>query len=196
MLKRWLASLFGSGQVDSEDEAVDGPFPPEVLVIPHDDHHGRWVGRLPNGDGLFITTPFTCGAHPDQSREFLAMYRFSAEGDLLDARIEELGSRSELVGEARAGRLPGNVAPENATMKKGIEALLAEHPGLVFGDIKAKPFCVGRFGLKFGLIPDTAEDFDDDEDFEPVYVTLLPGNYMAFMAPWSGEYPRCHGVRL
>lgn len=187
MLK-WLQALLGAKSHEEGGEEDAGPFPPEVLVIPHDDHHGRWVGRLPNGEGLFITTPFTFGPKPEDSREFLAAYRFSADGDLVDARIDALGSRADLVGAARASRLPGNVADETPEVSARIKAWIDEHSGFVPGDILAKPFCVERFGVRFGLIPDAPEDFDDDEPFEPVYVTLEPGNYMAFMAPWQGEY--------
>jgi hypothetical protein len=188
MLKRLWAALLGGHPRDRDDAPASAVFPPEVLVIPHDDHHGRWVGRLPDGQGIFITTPFVPAAGVQTSREFLALYRFSPEGDLLEARIEALGSREDLVGAGRAHLLPGNVAEANPVVEAGIRALLASCPGWVPGDIKAKPFRVERFGLSFGLIPDSAEDFDDDPDFEPVYVSLMPGNYMAFMAPWDGSY--------
>lgn len=188
MLKRLWQALIGGRAHAAEEPSEAAAFPPEVLVIPHDDRHGRWVGRLPDGQGIFITTPFVPAAGGRPSREFLALYRFSAEGDLLEARIETLGSREDLVGARRAHLLPGNVAEENPVVEAGIRALLATCPGWVPGDILAKPFSVERFGLRFGLIPDAAEDFDGDEDFEPVYVCLLPGNYMAFMAPWDGSY--------
>lgn len=188
MLKHWLSALFGARTEQSGAAPLDAAFPPEVLVIPHDDHHGRFVGKLPNGEGVFITTPFTSGSKPQDSREFLALYRFSPTGDLLEARIESLGSRADLVGARCAAALPGNVAADNPTVQSRIEVWLQQLPGLVLGDIVAKPFCVHQHGLNFGLIPDSPDDCDADEAFDPVYVTLLPGDYMAFMAPWDGSY--------
>lgn len=55
----------------------------------------------------------------------------------------------------------------------------------------AKPFAVERHGLRFGLIPDSAEDYADAEDGEEIeltHVLLLPGNDMAFTPPWNGDY--------
>jgi hypothetical protein len=189
MIGSWLRKLVG-GEAPGDDDGADaGEFPPKQLIIPHDDHHGRFVGHTADGDGFFITTPFTAGRRPSDSREFVALYRFTASGELRDAVIESLGSRSHLLGEARAEQLPGNTAPDNPITQAAIERLLGSLGNVQFEPIVAKPFRIERFGLVFGLIPDAAEDaHPEDGAFKPFYVTLLPGNYMAFMAPWDGTY--------
>jgi hypothetical protein len=182
--KQWVGESTGAG-----DGAERGEFPPEQLVIPHDEHHGRHVGHTADGDGFFITTPFTTGRRPADSREFVALYRFAPDGELRDAVIESVGSRAHLVGEARAAELPGNTAPDNPITQAVIERLLGSLGPVQLESIVAKPFRLERYGLVFGLIPDVAQDVHPgDAFFEPAYVTLLPGNYMAFMAPWDGTY--------
>src|SRR5687768_16217835 len=175
MVGSWLRNLVGGGKSDSDDGQGGGEFPPEQLVIPHDDDHGRYVGHTADGDGFFITTPFTTGRRPSDSREFVASYRFTASGELRDAVIESLGTRAHLVGEARAAELPGNAAPENPITQAAIERLLGSLGSVQFEPIVAKPFRIERLGLVFGLIPDSAQDVHPgDEFFEPSYVTLLP----------------------
>lgn len=161
-------------------------FPPTSLIIPQDDHHGSRVGIAADGNGFFITTPFTFGPKPSDSREFVAMYRFDLEGNLIQAEIEQLGSRASIVGEKNSARLPGNVAASNAPVQEAIDRLLGSLGVVKYQDIVAKPFQIEKFGLCFGLIPDSEDDLDDDE--EPIYVTLLPGNDMAFMSPWDRIY--------
>lgn len=188
MLGEWMRKLFRRDGVVVEDGGANETFPPESLVIPHDDHHGTLVGRTADGDGFFITTPFTAGPRPADSREFVACYRFAPAGDLREAKIESLGSRADLVGAARAHLLPGNAVEGNSKTRQVIERFLAELGDVTYEDIRVRPFRVERFGIAFGLIPDSADDLDEDEDYMPHYVTLLPGNYMAFYAPWEGEY--------
>lgn len=160
-------------------------FPPEQLVIPHDDYHGKLVGKTRSNDQFFITTPFTWGAD-ESGREFVALYLFDKEGKLKSATIDELGSRESLVGENAAQVLPGNMSQENDASKKIIEKHLMGLGEVSYEDITIIPFSYEKYGIKFGLIPDEEEDMDEDED--PFYVTLLPGDYMAFSEPWDGEY--------
>lgn len=189
MIGSWLRNAVGAETSATENAADGGEFPPEQLVIPHDDYHGRFVGHTADGDGFFITTPFTTGRRPTDSREFVALYRFTASGELRDAVIESLGSRTHLVGEARAGEFPGDTAPDNPITQEAVGRLLGSLGAVQFEPIVAKPFALERFGLVFGLIADSAQDVQPrDHFFEPAYVTLLPGNYMAFMAPWDGTY--------
>jgi len=162
-------------------------FPPQALVIPHDDYHGKYVGRAADGDCFFLTTPFVPALANQRSREFVALYRFTLQGDLVEALIDDLGARPSLIGTAAAKRLPGNLAPQNDISKRIIDERLASLGKILYEDIVVKPFSLERFGVEFGLIPDSPED-DDEFDEEYAYVTLQPGDYMAFMAPWDGEY--------
>jgi hypothetical protein len=104
--------------------------------------------------------------HP--GREFLALYLFDAEGNLLEAKIDDLGTREQLDEDfARSLR----------------EARLSELGKVSFRHIKVAPFRAERFGVDFGLIPHAPEE--DDEDWS---VTVEPGDYMCFYPPWDGDY--------
>ncbi|MBB5208425.1 hypothetical protein [Chiayiivirga flava] len=194
MLKVLFHRLFGSDDTSTGSgptiTVVEG-FPPERLVIPHDDHHGKLVGHSADGNGFFITTPYVADPDPAKAREFVALYRFAPDGDLIDAQIDAIGSRLEILGAARAGALPGNAAGPNPASQAVIDRHLAALGPVRLEDIVAKPFAIERHGLQFGLIPESADDyadFDDDEEIELSSVILMPGNYMAFTPPWTGDY--------
>jgi hypothetical protein len=116
-----------------------------------------------------VTTPFVPALGSEAGREFIAVYLFDADGTLLEARIDDLGIRSE-VDEDAAHEL--------------IERRVAELGALSYGDIEVQPFSVQRFGTTFGLIPRPPEEEDDDH----WSVEVNPGNYMAFFEPWEGDY--------
>jgi hypothetical protein len=142
---------------------------PELIAIDHDDYHAEHVGRLSDGRQFFLTTPFEWSGPRGPGGEFVALYLFDPEGNLLEAKIDEFGPRSSLDEHAR---------------RKVLEARLAELGKASFERIEVKPFSVSRFGLEFGLI---VREPDDEDDV--LAVELLPGNYMAFFEPWdSGEY--------
>lgn len=64
------------------------------------------------------------------------------------------------------------------------EQRLVELGEVEFQRIEVRPFSVERFGTQFGLV---ATEVNDDPGVWTV--ELLPGNYMAFFAPWnSGDY--------
>jgi hypothetical protein len=53
-----------------------------------------------------------------------------------------------------------------------------------YGRITVRPFQIERFGTVFGLVAHAPRGKDDDW-----WVTLEPGDYMAFHEPWdSGIY--------
>ena len=141
---------------------------PARIPIAHDDHHANRIGRLEDGREFFVTTPFVPALGSDAGREFVAVYLFDAAGALLEARIDDLGARSE-VDEAAARAL--------------LEKRVAELGVLSYEDIEVEPFSVQRFGMTFGLIPRPPDDDDDDWSVE-----MHPGNYMAFFEPWEGDY--------
>lgn len=102
-------------------------------------------------------------------------------GALKDAQIYDLGTRKQLTGDQESVP-PGNVQP-STQQEAHLTALLKGLGEISFEDISVRPFQVERHGVSFGLIPDEPE-----EDEEPMYVCLEPGNYMAFCEPWDGEY--------
>ncbi|GJQ30194.1 MAG: hypothetical protein HBSAPP03_20780 [Phycisphaerae bacterium] len=141
---------------------------PDIIAIAHDDHYAEHVGRLADGRQFFVTTPFVTAFKDSEGREFLAVYVFDAEGNLLSAQVDDLGPRSKL-DEIAAGKLHSS--------------RLQELGPRTSADIAIKPFSVERFGTTFGLILQEPEDEDDGW-----CATVEPGNYMAFYEPWDGTY--------
>jgi len=144
---------------------------PERIPISHDDYHAKYVGRTHDGRLFFLTTPFCMGG-PD----FVALYLFDEDGDLLEARIDELGSRKD-------ASLSGNMKQQDARDQQLLAQRLAELGNVSFESIEVKPFAIERNGVTFGLIVQEPED-----DEEPWSVIAEPGNYMAFFPPWDGDY--------
>lgn len=118
---------------------------------------------------FFLTNPFVPAIDDHPGREFLALYVFDKNGELLDAQIEDLGTRAELNEDAARARQA---------------ALLASLGEVKFRKIKVAPFRVERFGVVFGFIPQPPEEPGEDWS-----VIVEPGNYLCFWPPWtSGEY--------
>jgi hypothetical protein len=111
---------------------------PARIPIAHDDHHASRIGRLGDGRQFFVTTPFVPALGSDAGREFVAVCLFDAAGALLEARIDDLGARSEVDEDAAHALL---------------EKRVAELGVFSYGDIEVQPFSVERFGTTFGLIP-------------------------------------------
>ena len=141
---------------------------PSLIAIDHDDYDARYVGRTADARQLFLTTPFV-PAMGAEGGEFIALYIFDAQGELIEARVDTMGPRSSLDMQARD------------ELRNELLVSLGE---VTFGRIEVAPFSVERFGTRFGLIPREPEDEEDIWAVE-----AQPGNYMAFFEPWdSGEY--------
>jgi hypothetical protein len=144
---------------------------PKLIAIDHDDYTARHVGHTSDGRQFFLTSPFVPAGTSDApaGREFLALYVFDEHGSLVEAFIDDLGSRSSL-DEAHAVRRRN----EHLTSLGQI----------TFDRIEIAPFTVERFGVEFGFIPQEPDDPEDDWS-----IVAEPGNYMCFWPPWdSGEY--------
>lgn len=139
----------------TEDQCMGAP---ELITIAHDDYHSRFIGRT--ADGLQFFFPPIFDAH-----EYITLFLFNDEGDLVESRIEDLGPRTTLDKEkARAIR------------NKWLEELKPD-----FQYIEIKPFAIEYNGIMMGLIPTKHDDYWVAE--------VLPGNVMAFSAPWDqGDY--------
>ena len=145
------------------------PQPPTLIAIDHDDYHASRVGRIKGGLQVFVTTPFVPALGDEIGREFLAVYIFDSNGKLVEARIDDLGPRSEL---------------DRDQARQLLEQRMSELGPLDYGRIVVQPFAIKRFGMTFGLVLRAPEEQDDGW-----WVELQPGNYMAFHEPWdSGEY--------
>jgi hypothetical protein len=141
---------------------------PNLVAIAPDDRHAQCVGRMPDGRQFFLTTPFVRATSRTGGREFIALYLFDPLGNLLEARIHDLGTRMEF-DKAQARRI---------FQQRRNELGKVEH-----GRIEVRPFEVERFGLTFGLV---CRPPDEEEGWR---VVAEPGGYMTFRRPWrSGKY--------
>jgi hypothetical protein len=142
---------------------------PERIAIEHDDYHAEHVGRTSDGRQFFLTTPFDPAIGELPGSEYVALFLFDADGNLIDAKIDDFGPRAKLDDDKR---------------RACYDVRLKELGEVTFERIEVKPFAVERFGTTFGLVPRGPEDEDDVWAVE-----MQPGNYMAFFEPWdSGEY--------
>lgn len=144
--------------------------PPKRLAINHDDYHAEHVGRTADGRQFFLTTPFDPGTHEgNDGQEFVALFLFDADGRFLEAKVDAFGPRATM---------------DRAAAKAAYDGRLRELGEVTFTRIEIEPFSVERFGTTIGLIPQPPDDVSDQW-----WVTIEPGDYMAFTAPWdSGDY--------
>ena len=101
---------------------------PERIPISHDDYHAKYVGRTHDGRLFFLTSPF-CTGGPD----FVALYLFDNDGNLVEARIDQLGSRTN-------PNLPGNMKQHDARDQQLLAQRLAWLGDVSFESIEVKPF--------------------------------------------------------
>jgi len=142
---------------------------PELVAINHDDYHAKHVGRTSDGRQFFLTTPFEPASPGRKGSEYVALFVFDEDGNLIDAKIDDFGPRDTL---------------DDAKRRRCYDQRLSDLGEVFFDRIEVKPFGVERFGTTFGLIIREPEDDDDIWAVE-----MQPGNYMAFFEPWdSGEY--------
>lgn len=149
--------------------------PPRLVRINHDDYKAQYVGKLPDGSQFFLTFPFEPRIEGSGGGSYIALYQFDEFGALTKADIfdeKQEGLRTESAVDAFAEQLLQKLGPHK------------------FQDIAVTPFSVNAFGIQFGLIfdPGDAEDEHEDEDEPSIWVTVEPGNYMAFYPPWDGDY--------
>lgn len=149
---------------------------PKLITINNDDYHAEFVGRTADNRQFFLTNPFVPAIGGNEGREFLALYIFDAEGNLLEAKIDDLGVRENKI-------LPGQKL-DTSFISSLVETRLAELGKVSYEPIIISPFRLEKFNTEFGLIAHEPEE--EDEDW---WVTVEPGDYMAFYPPWdSGDY--------
>ncbi len=143
--------------------------PPKRIALDHDDYHADHVGRTNDGHQYFLTTPFIPATKANDGREFIALYLFDKRGSLIEARIDDLGSRAGLDRDKARTLLTQRLAEIGPVSQERIEV---------------SPFSLERFGTTFGLVLRPPDDMDSGW-----WVEVMPGNYLAFHEPWdSGEY--------
>lgn len=163
-----FAALLSGCTVTSQWEstlpaASSGGGRPERLAIDHDDFDARYVGHTADGRQFFVTTPFELA---EEGRIFVATYLFTADGRFLEADIEPTDAGADL-----------DQSATDAEVKRRVREL----GKVTYGRIVVEPFEVRRYGNTFGLIVD-----EPDADDDLWWVTVEPGDYMAFAAPWDG----------
>jgi hypothetical protein len=142
---------------------------PTLIAIDNDDYHAEHVGKTADGNQFFLTTPFEPAGPNGEGCEYVALYTFDPDGNLLDAKIESFGPRTKM---------------DDGARKSAYDVMLNDLGEISHCRIEIAPFSVHRFGTELGLVIREPEEEDD------VYcVEAQPGNYMAFFEPWdSGEY--------
>jgi hypothetical protein len=139
---------------------------PQFVLIAHDDYHAQNVGRTEDGLQFFVTSLFVPALFDNPGNEFIAVFLFNDDGDLVESKIDELGPRSKL-----------DLDKARALKRTRIDELGEKE----FGDIVIKPFAVEHYGEMMGFLPSKYEG--------RWAVELHPGNFMSFSEPWdSGEY--------
>ncbi|MFL5805178.1 MAG: hypothetical protein ACJ8CR_25990 [Roseiflexaceae bacterium] len=116
------------------------PTPPDIIAIDHDDYHASHVGHTRDGHQFFLTTPFVPPLDDKTlSREFVALFLFDGHGMLIEARIDDLGSREDL---------------DKEYAQQVFEQRLRELGVVEYGRIMVRPFQIQRFGRLEHLLPD------------------------------------------
>ena len=139
--------------------------PPRFVRINHDDRDAQYVGKVSNGSQFFLTHPFAPSLGGIAGGSFIALYVFDEFGLLTQARVEQL------------------IEVTQSQVDTMTQSWLESLGKFRFADISVAPFCVEKYGRQFGLI-----FWPEDEDELGSWVTVEPGDYMAFYPPWDGEY--------
>jgi hypothetical protein len=144
--------------------------PPEIIAIDHDDYHASHVGHTGDDHQFFLTTPLVPPIDDTTiRREFVALFLFDLQGRLIEARIDDVGSWDDF---------------DEEYAQQVFEQRLRELGELEYGRIMVRPFQLQRYDTLFGLVTHAPRHKGDDW-----WVTLEPGDYMAFHEPWdSGIY--------
>ena len=58
---------------------------PQKIAIDHDDYHAEHIGITDDGLQFFLTTPFEPAAQNKEGCEYIAMFKFDLDGNLVDS---------------------------------------------------------------------------------------------------------------
>ena len=97
--------------------------PPQLVAINHDDYHAEHIGRTSDGRQFFLTTPFVA-----RKSEYVALFLFHQDGNLIEAKIDDFGPRETM---------------DKELHRKCCEQRLSELGEVTFERIEIKPFAVG-----------------------------------------------------
>jgi hypothetical protein len=148
----------------------DAALVPDRLLMVPDEWDTEMVGTAEDGRRFFLTQPFDPGV-----AEYAAIFYWNADGSYNSIVVEDLGPREEL---------------DKATSDAAIAKLKAQLGNYTIEQISVAPFSEKHDGIDFGLVPYSGEDPADlgMSDTDPAWVSVLPGDYIAYYWPWDGSY--------
>ncbi len=181
-MKGWLANfwfkILKTADVSSqtsilpttENEEPTAPQDIKIHLIP-DKWHLNYVGKLENGRLFWADMQLGYDHKRKDTRDFICIWIFDADGTLIDHRILDRGFRSE-----------GSVKKPNAS--DIVSAELSQLGEYNFTDIWVKPFSVEKYDLEFGLVAREVGDGPNEVVFD-----AAPGLTLMFYPPWKdGRY--------
>jgi len=66
---------------------------PEKIAINHDGYHAEQIGRTKSGHQFFLTAPFVPAIDGSKGCEYISLFKFDQDGNLLESIIDSLGPR-------------------------------------------------------------------------------------------------------
>lgn len=135
-----------------------------LICMRPDLYHTRDVGVFEGGGQYFLATPFLV-ERGVRLKTFLALYLFGEGGQILDYTIRAIDESDRL---------------EYVRVREELLSTLCKK---VSCPISVRPFSFLHEGVGFGLVYHTEDALD-----ELTFVSVEPGGYICFYAPWDGEY--------
>jgi hypothetical protein len=160
-----------SGPEEQTFTVTDDPSQiPNRLVMVPDEWDTAMVGTAEDGRRFFLTQPFDPGV-----AEYAAIFYWNADGSYNSIVVTDLGSRDDL---------------DRATVDAAIAKLKEQLGNFTIEQISVAPFSEKHDGIDFGLVPYAGHDPAELglSATDPAWVSVLPGDYIAYHWPWDGEY--------
>jgi hypothetical protein len=108
---------------------------PESIAIDPDDYHAEHVGWTREKQQFFLTTPFEPRIDEKaKGCEYVALFIFDAEGNLIEAKIDEFGPRKSI---------------DSQSLRNCYDLRLRELGDVSKERIVVKPFAIERFNTTF-----------------------------------------------
>ncbi|TQL04661.1 hypothetical protein [Cellulomonas sp. SLBN-39] len=143
------------------------PGPPARFTIVPDDYHVPYAGTAEDGRRFFLSEEFFDPA-PDGA-SYVGLFLWHADGTFDEVLVDEV-QRAD-------GLPPGQAGPAGA--ERLVAARLAGLGDYVLEPVEVEPFTRVVDGVTFGW---EVGRYDDGTDV----VTVAPGDFIAYYAPWDG----------
>jgi len=144
---------------------------PERIPIERiEDYHTHHIGQYENGNQflgwvykLFVRPENYEGDWTNHTKEYIVLFTFDIEGNLLDKQIEYSGISSKV---------------NHFKQTERLESIIVQKGDYIYTDISVKLFTIVLENQECGLIY-----YPDIES-----IIMMPGNNMCFNYPWDGSY--------